>query len=226
MIDDTTQIIFIRIPKTGSTSIMKSLEPIHQNNDIGRVRPHLSVAEAKELYGNTKWNTYHKFTVVRNPWEMIVSNWGAKKKRMEYIYSEQWYRDQASIITDPNFDPVIDFNNRLIHLDLKEDENGHIPEAWFSKHIALFQKFHNIVDFDEFIFKDQNEPQVDTVLRFENLDAEWSNFVSTHSLTVNPLKHLNKSVHNADYRVYYNDTTRDMVANWCPKTISFFNYTF
>ena len=69
MISDKHKLIFIHIPRTSGTSIEKMFA-IDMDKESGK---HLKASEIKRLAGAEKWNTYFKFSLVRNPWERVGS---------------------------------------------------------------------------------------------------------------------------------------------------------
>lgn len=77
MIDHVRKLIFVHIARTGGSSIETALV----GKDWWSIDPstkHISATAAREIYGEEIWSTYHKFTVVRNPWDRIVSMWATK----------------------------------------------------------------------------------------------------------------------------------------------------
>ena len=77
MIDHRSKLIFIHIARTGGTSIEASLV----GKDWWLVDPsskHISAKQARDLYGKDIWEAYTKFSVVRNPWDRVVSMWATK----------------------------------------------------------------------------------------------------------------------------------------------------
>lgn len=74
MIDHQRQLLFVHIARTGGTSIEAALI----GRDWWEVDPpskHLSASQTRRLYGDELWNRYFKFSVVRNPWDRLVSMW-------------------------------------------------------------------------------------------------------------------------------------------------------
>jgi len=73
--EDTNKAIFIHIPKTGGMSIRDAL---YQKVKI--IGHHISASAVKSQVDN--WDSTFKFSVVRNPWERMVSAFffGAKKE--------------------------------------------------------------------------------------------------------------------------------------------------
>lgn len=74
MVDHQRQLIFVHIARTGGTSIETALI----GRDWWEVDPqskHLSASQSHRLYGDELWNRYFKFSIVRNPWDRLVSMW-------------------------------------------------------------------------------------------------------------------------------------------------------
>lgn len=86
MISHKHNFIFIHIPRTGGTSI-EEFFGTHMWKDSPDEK-HLSAKEAKKLYGEEIWNSYFKFSFVRNPWDRVVSLW----KSSLYIQTPSVYR--------------------------------------------------------------------------------------------------------------------------------------
>ena len=67
MINDNLKLIFVHIPKTGGTSIKKSLGIT--NRSLGY---HKRANDIKKEIPD-KWKNYFKFSVVRNPYDRVYS---------------------------------------------------------------------------------------------------------------------------------------------------------
>ncbi len=71
MISHSLKVIFIHTPRTGGTSIEKALVDENWWN-IEPETKHIDWKEARELYAS-EWDDYLKFSIVRNPWDWLVS---------------------------------------------------------------------------------------------------------------------------------------------------------
>lgn len=78
MIDHSKHLIFIHIARTGGTSVETALT----GNDWWQTDPetkHLSALQARKHYGELIWSRYKKFSIVRNPWDRVVSMWATNQ---------------------------------------------------------------------------------------------------------------------------------------------------
>jgi len=71
---DVLKFIYVRVPRTASTSFVHYLETTFQCINVGE--QHSSAIELQELWAD-KWNKYHTFGFIRNPWEWLVSMYNA-----------------------------------------------------------------------------------------------------------------------------------------------------
>jgi hypothetical protein len=72
MLLDDLELIFLHITRTGGTSIEVALA----GQDWWCISPrtkHLSASQIRSQSGEERWNNYFKFSVVRNPWDRVVS---------------------------------------------------------------------------------------------------------------------------------------------------------
>lgn len=76
----------------------------------------------------------------------------------------------------------------------------------------------------EMLADSQGKLLVDFIGRYETLSADYARVCEKVGVDA-PLPHLNKSAHQ-DYRSYYNDRTRDLVAENFKNDIELFGYSF
>lgn len=72
MILEKEKLVFIHIPRTGGTSVEIALA----GKDwwlIDADTKHLSASMTKKILGEERWAEYFKFSIVRNPWDRIIS---------------------------------------------------------------------------------------------------------------------------------------------------------
>lgn len=74
MVDHERKLIFVHVARTGGTSIESALV----GNNWWKIEPatkHLSARQMRTHYGEEIWSGYKKFSVVRNPWDRVISMW-------------------------------------------------------------------------------------------------------------------------------------------------------
>lgn len=104
IISENKKFIFIHIPKTGGTSVTRSLEECLKYNDIvlggtqyGEklqkiykkqfgVSKHSLGIEIQDLVGQEKWEDFFRFSVVRNPYHRIFSNYTYSGKMLSIFF--------------------------------------------------------------------------------------------------------------------------------------------
>lgn len=86
--------VFIAVPKTGSTSVRSIIDPysdiLSVNNRNSPYKHHTTALNLKSHFESQdwEWNSYYKFSVVRNPWERRVSSWAYRLKKGQHNYTE------------------------------------------------------------------------------------------------------------------------------------------
>lgn len=122
MILSEQKIIFIHAPRTSGTSIENE---ILKNQLVPDNQKHLRASQIKQHLGN-QWNYYFKFTIVRNPWDRVISfyhqifheAYGIRTGKsllffLEHYKPAPWeYGLQCSDYADEDMDLVIKFEDR------------------------------------------------------------------------------------------------------------------
>tara|TARA_R110002073_G_scaffold40547_5_gene115032 strand:- start:138165 stop:138800 length:636 start_codon:yes stop_codon:yes gene_type:complete len=182
--------IFIHINKTAGTSVV---------DIIGKpFRKHLTAKEVIKVVGKKKWKNAYKFTVVRNPWDKVVSHYKhnikVNPKRMtennEVVTFKKWIHSTLGETK------IKKYYNRPQHF---------LPQVdWLKNH-------DGIIDMDK-------------IIRFENLNQGF-NEVSEALELGQKLPHLNKT-RKTTYSDFYDKETRQIVADWFHEDIQKFGYEF
>lgn len=178
MICHTKKFIFCHHGKCAGTSIKNALKeslPKLRKEMRPTISGHLSLKEMYDLireHGNNP-KDYLKFTVVRNPWDRIVS----------------WYYHWQKIQ-----DVKVDFNHFV--------EERKMPYKHLDK--------------------------MDFILQFENLRKDWTKLCRKLDIPRAGLPHVQYSTNRPkrDYKQYYNDESRDLVAERHKEVIEMFDYKF
>ncbi len=212
MINDNYQLIFVHLEKTAGTSIESVLPEshiLHSNTKYdGGLTKHFNATIMRNIAGEERWNKYFKFTVIRNPWDRLVSKWFWRKEGLT--------KKGASA-------------NELKSKFLVLDKNGHIPLKWFELEIQeeCTRWCLDPSNPEDFLFADGIV--FDKMLKFETLKHDWNDMITSHAthfdIKKKELPHLNKTS-DKNYKDFYNNETKDFVAKIFEKTIKYGDYSF
>jgi len=180
--------IFIHINKTAGTSI---------GNAIGLpIKHHQTAREVIARVGKDKWNKAYKFTLVRNPWDKVVSHYEYRRKRNK---TEMASRD-------------IEFAEWV------RKTYGHEKDPFYYNNPKAFQPQV------EWLRDDEGKISVDFIGKFETINEDFNKIKNVIGVETE-LPHLNASK-RASYQSYYDDETREIVAEWFREDIEVFGYHF
>ena len=190
---DDTKSIFVHIPKCAGVSVNKAL----YGNLAGA---HSTLSDYSCIFSPKEINEYFKFTVVRNPWDRLVSAFHFLKKGGMNETDKMW--------AQTNIGEYKDFRSFVLNW-LKEDN------IWkyyhFRPQYHYFLESHQKVCIDFFAF-------------LENLDNDFD-FIASKINSNHKLHRINKSSHK-DYKDYYDSDTRKIVASVYADDINLLGYTF
>lgn len=187
--------IFVHIPKCAGNSIEKSLF----GKSLGR---HLSIWHYQMIFGPSEFRSFFKFTVVRNPWDRLVSAFFFLKEGGLNKHDKTWAEKNLS-----NYSCFEDF-----------------VKKWVSeKNIKSWIHFKNQTSF---IFSG-NSISVDCIIRMEELEKDFPNLCAILGVQRSSIRKENiRSNRRKDYRFYYNDATREIVEKVYKDDIVNFGYDF
>ena len=208
--------IFVHVPKTAGTSVEAVLGMHGDKHDIGIVPYFHQVQDQEHLYGGPLQHLtaqqirarlandevflrYFKFTVVRNPWERLVSAlaWTDQK----------WVRGE------------------MLDVEQFERQLQELAQAYRSDAAGLMRALpHFLVPQYLFLVDPQGQLLVDQVLRHEHLREQWP-LVARRLGAPETLPARMKS-HHRHYRDYFSAEMRDFVAQLYATDIGFFEYEF
>jgi len=216
-ISHTLRTIFVHIPKTAGTSVEAVLGMHGDKPDIG-IKPyfnqvrdeqrlyggelqHLTAARIKaKLCGEATFSQYFKFTIVRNPWERLVSTcaWTDQK----------WARGEE--LEPAPFDELV----RHLHQLFLAARHASSPLA----------VSHHLQPQYQYACDERLQPMVDFIARYENLEQDWRRICAR--LHINMGLPVRMRSHHRPYREYYNEDTRAMVAEVYARDAELFDYAF
>lgn len=229
--------IFIRPTKVAGTSVQVNLAKQCRENDIvtsvsgydeksdkdnfsirARNREgyngHMYPDEVREKIGEKIWNEYFKFTITRNPFDLVVSR-----------HFWHWSR------------PPKKLSNELKKSNLKR----HLVQP--SSYMRLMKKLlgttkksfpETIKYFDKqwkntrYYFDENGEPTCDFYIRYENLEEDYKEVCIHLGMPYEPLPRLKvkQRKEKKHYSEYYDEKTKNRVEKIFKKELSFFDYKF
>lgn len=190
---DQYKTIFIHLPKCAGISVSKALF----GNLAGghtRLEMHLNIFDPENILN------YFKFTIVRNPWDRLVSAYHFLEKGGFEPQDKKW------------------FENNL----RKYKDFDHFIRDWLSEdNIWTWRHFRP--QYSYFLDDNQKVP-LDFIGYIENIDSDFELICNKLGIE-NRLKKLNKSSHK-DYTEYYTEETKQLVADVYADDIHILGYTF
>jgi chondroitin 4-sulfotransferase 11 len=200
-VEDENEVIFVHIPKAAGNGITISLFNLPSTGHY--------FAEKYKKDDSAKYKNYFKFTVVRNPWDRLVS-------AFHYLNSEKG----GIGLWDKEF--------QLLYLNRLDDFKSFIDEMInndeFKKKILLWTHF---IPQHKFLCVDKElQLDFDFICRYETLGNDFNKLKVLLGKNDVQLKKVNKSDHK-NYRNYYTEVYMiDFVSEVYRIDIELLNYEF
>ena len=233
------KLIYFHIPKCAGVSVRRAIGIDKSKHKF----PHTNVSTALAIdvrYSTNDdiYNSYHKFSIIRNPFERMVSLYSFRKKQGDlYIHANlfdsdvgpdgkvwdfnRWIKSpEMKGTTDEGLDRMcsdVFFNSYWYY---KSKDKGFMGRNYLRSHL----EFLNQVDF-------LSNPltggrlMTDTILRQESLNEEWDAMFKKLGHIAPKLPQRNKSEHK-HYSHYYDDESVQLVSKIFNKDLKFFGYEF
>jgi hypothetical protein len=185
---DNKDYIFIHINKTGGTSIAKAIGLPSKR--------HLTVKEVISIIGEDEFNKAFVFTVVRNPWDKVVSHYEYRVKTNQtkmadrHISFKQWVKQTYGKERNPLY-----YNNPLMFAPQSD---------WLKDREGVIRVAH--------------------IIKFESLAEDFREIAKTLGIHAD-LHHLNWTKREP-YKNYYDSETIQIVSDWFEEDIRRFGYRF
>ena len=192
--------------------------PVRVTDRLGAVYGgHSLPDEIRKKVGEDVWAEYFKFTVVRNPWDLLVSYLHSK-------FGPNYWRDVWRRRRPISFVRNVPRATRLFRLR-REFVRGRRKEA--VEPILRESLFGDIGQIPQFYFS-RGEVYADYVIRFENLQRGCDEVCRRLGLPSQDLPRTNTLPRpkNSNYRDYYTDFSREYVADLCRPMTAAFGYRF
>lgn len=225
IISHTDKYIFIKSTKTAGTSIEAALSQHCSGNDIvtplgdyafnrdesgawvhksmneGNYQQHDDALTIKNSLPDDVWNSYFKFSIARNPWERTLSR---------FFWN---HRGDAALKPKRRF---------YHYIGVPFDELGPTRQA--------FKRFlrDEAWDSNDRFYVIDGQLCIDYVIRYENLAEGLNEVCRRVGLPSMQLPHLKSGFRKKDhhYCEYYDEASRDLVAERHQNDIRLFGYQF
>lgn len=224
IISHSRKFIFIKSRKTAGTSLEAALSrccsgddivtPLgdyrHNRDDAGRFvhhalnsagfEQHDDAISIRDKISPAAWSTYYKFSITRNPWDKVISEFFWEKRR------------------DPSLKPAKRFYH---YLGVPFDELGQLKPL-FSEFVKSYRNTN-----DRFYLID-GKLCVDFVIRYENLADDFAAVCERIGIDMPELPRLKSGIRNGSrhYSAYYDDESASIVAARHRNDIELFGYRF
>ena len=197
--------LFIHIPKTAGTTAGKSLKSLGFNKGgtqgkFKKRNPWISVKHypAKYLKQDTIDN-YFIFSFVRNPWDLLVSS---------YFW---WNKPKTGLKNRK-------IKNKICNMNFREYiQSEYVSYVNEINTEGLGQHF--------WLINEQSKYIVDFIGKCETIQEDFNKICDKIRIPHRKLPHANKSKHK-HYTEYYDDETKQIVAEKYAKDIEYFGYKF
>lgn len=204
MISHKYKCIFIHIPGCAGTS----MEHLIAGDDWAKIdwkTKHLKSHQAKELY-KKYWNSYFKFSFVRNPWDRTISL--AKNKRHGV-----WVNHNS---------PEINLNKNVEGKWswLKQSTGFEVFPFDSKKYLKLNSPASNSIYLNYML------EELDFVGKFETLQEDFSYITKTLKIKGDLKKMETSTGRKFHYSRYYNDYQKKIIEQKYEKDLKKFNYSF
>ena len=202
MISHHRKFIFLHISKCGGTSI-ESIFRVWQNDrsksyfNVGKNKQHFFLNQILDKYPSC--SNYFKFAFIRNPFSRILSEYKYAKKHPKH--NNKGELKMSSNLSFKDFCKDLDYN-----LDY------------------YCYEFHD-KSLCDYLLNEQGELTVDFVGRLENFQKDFDIVCDKIGIPKQQLPHKNKTQHK-HYTEYYDEETRQIVAEKYARDIEYFGYKF
>jgi hypothetical protein len=222
-------LIFFHIPKNAGVSIRRILEIDTKMHPFNFSRTTNLGIDIKKYTDPEIFKSYYKFTVVRNPWDRMVSLYHFRKKENDLFMHNM----SAGKVFGPD-GTIWGFKKWILNSEIKAVKNNKVlfdlaegkkptktkrTEGFLREHIDFINQLDIITDLDDNFL-------VDKILRFETLSEDWNRmlkYLKIHPIPQLPRKNYSGHIHYSDY---YDDDLRDFVGALFRKDIEVFDYQF
>jgi hypothetical protein len=251
MILEDYKLLFIHIPRTGGTSVEKFFEfKSHDNLLSGRPPTvyngqHFTLSEYAEKINVEK---YFKFTIVRNPWDRLLSwyLWSYAdliyfqymSEKGQYVSTGKnnrmraWLRGKNLLDEKNN-----NFTDQKFFLKFKTAFSAFIQKLEASSDLELDVQYDNLCKTENRLCGRWIMPQVrwlemnnkinlDYVCKFEKLKNNFATVLKKNKIKNGPLEVLGCIYNKPTYRKFYTKKNQEIISRLYAEDIKKFKYEF
>lgn len=188
--------IFIHIPKTAGVAVTNSL--------FGRATGgHTPLAQYAIILSKKEFESFFKFTLVRNPWDRLVSAYLYLKQGGRNKYDKAWAEKHLS--------PYRDFETFVLE--------------WVNK-TNILKGVHFMPQYTFLTLPGKRYPEMDFIGRYENLIEDYNQIRNILGFGEQLILYNKTQNKNSDYRTYFNNKMTEIVYNTYIDDIELFGYNF
>jgi chondroitin 4-sulfotransferase 11 len=221
--------VWFRVPKVASCSIKDALA----ETSVMLVMH----GKAKDFFKHKSHNhtDFFKFAFVRNPWDRVVSSYSQWKSNgwtdisfEEFCAAVKVKQVQRKTVDNKATSKLMDIPKLLKVQKQSVKKSKKIAQPGAVRYHTLLTSCSEALALNK---EELSQPgaipdisYLDFIGKFENLQADFAYVCKTLNINKN-LSHLNATEHKP-YTEYYNETTKQMIAEKYANDIKLFNYTF
>lgn len=178
-------------------NVLNNIEGTHE---IGS--GHSTPVDIKNYLGQEAWGSYFKFTVIRNPFDWLLSTYN-------YIRAYGIHREYA----------------KVIKMDLAQFIEYYATEMMRNE--GLEPGTNKCTSLHGFITDEKGEIILDYVGRFEDINLSMHYIFQRIGVPYSDLPFLNVNPYRAeDYRTKYDESSKAMAIKYFKQDMDIFNYNF
>lgn len=231
MISLSKKFLFIHMPKTAGNSIQNILKPYSEDEIVCRsplqdgyerfgvenkkykTKKHFRLIDYKKTIEPEIFNTLFKFTIIRNPWDRMISLYFSPHRKVD-----SWDKDSFINLVNSS-SPLRDFisQNSLAYsiknLSISKSKLKKFSKDLLAGKISLTKK---IID-----------SEIDFIIKYESLEEDFEKLCKLLSIPKEHLPTANKSlVKKKHYSYYYNEELKKLIENKFSEEIMLGGYVF
>jgi hypothetical protein len=245
MILPDKKIIFIHIPRTGGTSVEKYFNFKYEAGWKPKTAQHLTLQEYSEHYDT---DNYFKFTIVRNPWDRLMSWYlwsyaeviyfqylsengqfstrGSSSRLRAWHKGRQLLSDKSNKFTDQKL--FLKFKTAFSSfVERLESQKDLINDPVFDNNISIENRLNGRWIMPQVRWLEvEGKVDLNYICKFEKLKANFNTVLRKNKLKPVQLERLGKIHNKPNYRKFYTKKNQQIVSKIYSEDIKKFKYEF